>query len=155
MEGQDAEYHWLLYMQTHPGIVDKLFSGLLETTVTCERCKNQSVTYAPFFDCALACRKTLEASIQDFIAPTVLEQRDAYHCERCNKKSRALVTMGFARLPSYVILSMKRFRFPEMTKIKGRVTYQEYMDFSQVQISAKEENLYELFAVTVHMGSLE
>jgi len=35
---QNAEDSWFHYEQTHPSIIDKLFTGMLQTTVTCGKC---------------------------------------------------------------------------------------------------------------------
>ena len=51
------------YFSSHPSIIDKMFSGIQKTVVTCKICKAPSITYNPFMTLSLAFETSLEKCI--------------------------------------------------------------------------------------------
>ena len=65
--------------------------------------------------------------------------------------------MELSKLPNILVFHLKRFSFPSMKKIKGKVKYSTLMDMQKYSKNGpleSEDTTYELFALTVHIGSL-
>eukprot|EP00347_Sterkiella_histriomuscorum_P013357 403365027 len=115
------------YYRAHPSIVDRLFSGMQKTVVTCGKCQNQSNTYNPYMALSVQFEQNLQQSIQSFLKEDMLDNSDT---------------------------------FPKMKKIKGMCQYPEHITMKEPNLrsnspGATENVPYELFGLTIHIGSLE
>lgn len=117
------------YDRSHPSIIDKLFSGMQRTIVTCGKCQRDSVTYNPFMTLSLTFESSIEKSLSGFLKAESLS--DKYKCEKCNKSSAATIKHELCRLPEVIVLHLKRFTFPSMKKIKGKSQYYPYIDMKK------------------------
>lgn len=65
-------------------------------------------------------KKTLEESLEAFVAGEMLEGDNAYMCGQCNKKVDTLKRTCLKTLPNTVIFHLKRFEFDmeSMQKVK-------------------------------------
>ena len=92
-----------MYESTHPSMIDKLFTGLLKTTVTCGACNFSSVTYGPYMTMSLAFYTTLDGCIRRFLKEDYIEdhadKRELYKCEKCLKRTRAKIKTDIAKRP--------------------------------------------------------
>lgn len=79
-----AESSWNMFESTHPSIIDKLFSGMLKTIVTCAKCEKKSVTFNPFMTMSMAFENSLEKCIASFLKEDKLDAKDQYRCDKCN-----------------------------------------------------------------------
>lgn len=150
------EIAWNQYEQTHPSMIDKLFAGLQKTIVICGRCNEKSITFNPFMTLSVAFESSLDKCIATFLKEDSLEGRDQYKCEKCKKQGKAKIKTELSKLPNVLVFHLKRFQFPSMKKITGRVQFKTYLDlekYCKSPLDAKD-TLYELFGLTVHIGSL-
>ncbi len=114
-ENITAEESWGVYESTHPSIIDRLFSGLLKTTVTCALCHQPSITYNPFMTISLAFDVSLDRCIENFLKEDYINCReghkesDLYKCDKCHKKTRAKIKTDLSKLPLVLIFHLKRF----------------------------------------------
>lgn len=70
--------------------------------------------------------------------------------------SKAKIRTELSKLPDVLTFHLKRFAFPSNKKIKGKSKYPAKLDMACFSAgNLLEEQMYELFAVTVHIGSLE
>ncbi len=92
-----------MYESTHPSIIDRLFTGLLKTTVTCGVCHKQSESYNPHMTMSLAFENTLDAAIRGFLKEDVIadhqDKKERYKCEFCYHRSRATIKFDIAKRP--------------------------------------------------------
>jgi ubiquitin C-terminal hydrolase len=72
----NAEKSWNLFEKSHPSIIDKLFSGMQKTVVTCSKCNRQSVTFNPFMTLSVAFESSLKKCIQGFLKEITLDSKD-------------------------------------------------------------------------------
>lgn len=102
------------------------------TVVTCGKCSYKSITFNPFMILSLAFESTLDKCIQSFlkedeIVSTMKNGSDLYKCEKCKKTSRAKIQTELSKLPNILVFHLKRFQFPSMKKITGKVKYNNYI----------------------------
>ena len=102
-----------------------------QQVVTCGKCQNKSVTYTPFMSLSLAFEDSLDKAVTHFLKEDVLDSKDLYKCEKCGQNSKAKIKTELCKLPSILIFHLKRFKFPSMKKIKGKVKYSPYINMSQ------------------------
>lgn len=132
-------------------IIHRIFTGSLQSDVTCSSCGNVSSTIDPFWDISLDIR---EASSALYSAPAVTQGFAYQHrtlslidclerftlteklgvdalvtCEACEQKSLATKRLSLKRLPVVVCFHLKRFEHDEQAKkIDTYVRFPEVLD---------------------------
>lgn len=112
-------------------IIHRTFCGVLQSAVTCTKCKNVTTARDPFMDLSLDVRQpglkkklTLTAGkdksappsppvallecLDRFTAPETLPAAD-YTCTRCASAQQAIKRLSLARLPPVLPVHLKRF----------------------------------------------
>jgi ubiquitin C-terminal hydrolase len=56
-------------------------------------------------------KKTIYQALDEFIKGEILEGDNAYYCEKCSKKVKALKRVCLKDLPPVMIVTLKRFEF--------------------------------------------
>ena len=107
-----------------------------KTIVTCGKCQAKSITFNPFMTLSVAFEPTLDKCIQNFLREDMLEcsskdGTDQYKCEKCKKMSRAKIKTELSKLPNILVFHLKRFEFPSMKKITGKVKFNNYIDMAK------------------------
>jgi len=68
-------------------MIDTIFSGLLRSSVICQKCNYQSDTHDPFLDISLPIKRklklTLEQCLDSFFEPELIDCD--YKCSKCKK----------------------------------------------------------------------
>lgn len=78
---------------------------------------------------SMAFEATLDRCLQTFLQEEQLDCRgnDQYLCSACSKQSRAAIKTELSKLPNIMVFHLKRFLFPSMKKITGRLKYHSYL----------------------------
>lgn len=100
-----------------------------------------------FLTLSLAIQKvsTINQSLEEFLKDEVIQD---YRCDKCNKMKNAIKRTKITRLPRYLILHLKRFKyFPKSNKLT------QHIKFSMESVFSNTE--FKLIGVVVHQGSLE
>ena len=105
--------------------------GIQKTIVSCGKCTYKSVTYNPFMALSLAYESTLVKCLTTYLKEDTLDSSDKYKCEKCNSSTKAKIRSEISKLPQYLIFHFKRFTFPQMKKIKGKIKYSSYIDMKK------------------------
>jgi ubiquitin C-terminal hydrolase len=100
----------------------------------------------------------LEQCVQEFTKEEILDNEDKWNCPRCRSQQRAKKKIDIWKLPSILIVHLKRFEFSE-TK-KGKI--KDFVDFPiknldltpNVSKLQRDKPIYDLFAVCNHEGFL-
>jgi ubiquitin C-terminal hydrolase len=83
------EESWYQFEQSHPSIIDRLFSGMQKTIVTCGKCNEKSITFNPFMTLSLAFESSLEKCLLNYLKEDSLEcskdGSDQYRCDKCKR----------------------------------------------------------------------
>ena len=99
----------------------------------------------------------LQACIDQFLAAEVLKEEEKWYCSACKEFRRARKKFDFWRLPSILIVHLKRFQHFNRRKLRTVVEFpvDEALDLSAyVKGPQSESAQYDLFAVSNHMGDL-
>jgi len=120
-------------------------------------------------------------SLGEFTEEETLENENAYHCEKCASKQKAIKSTRFKSLPQILNIQLKRFEYDwdndTRVKLDDDVKFPPYLDMKRYLVSPedaqnlaspkpeedderdhkevqKEEGgLYELYAILVHSGN--
>ena len=95
------------YDACYSTIIDRIFSGIMQTIVKCGKCNHESVTCNPFMTKSLQHKPTLVKCLSDFYNENAID--DLYTCESCHKKTKAKVRHTLVKLPKVLIFHIKRF----------------------------------------------
>lgn len=128
----------------------------MQTIVKCGKCKHESVTCNPFMTQSLQHKATLLKCIADQMNENTID--DLYTCESCHKKTKAKVRHTLVRLPKVLVFHIKRFD-SSFRKIEKETSFAHHLDMTQfchakVDPATRGSTNYELFALTVHHGTL-
>lgn len=99
----------------------------------------------------------LQACIDQFLAEEVLKEEEKWYCSACKEFRRARKKFDFWRLPSILIVHLKRFQHFNRRKLRTVVEFpvDEALDLgAYVKGPQSESAQYDLFAVSNHMGDL-
>ena len=113
-------------------------------------------------------KKSLQQALDDFIKGEILEGDNAYFCDKCDKKVKALKRVCVKELPNVLILTLKRFEFNfdtmERFKLNSFCEFPEELDmlpYMRETLFQDEEKLppenykYVLKGVLIHYGISE
>jgi ubiquitin C-terminal hydrolase len=80
---------WQIYKENNPSFIDNLFSGLMRSSVICNKCNYQSNTYDPFLDLSVPIKKkkgeNLENCLDTYFQKEFIDCE--YKCSSCKKKT--------------------------------------------------------------------
>lgn len=103
---------------------------------------------------------TIEECLADYSKIEYLDGQDKWYCEKCLKHQPAVKKIDIWKLPSILIVCLKRFkvigRTNKYNKIEDLVTFpMNNLDLSPyVSSPQKERSMYDLFAVANHEGNM-
>ena len=80
---------------------------------------------------SLAYESTLVKCLSNYLKEDTLDSGDKYMCESCNSQTKAKIRSEITKLPQYLIFHFKRFAFPSMKKIKGKIKYTSFIDMNK------------------------
>jgi len=114
----------------------------------------------------------LTQCIDAFVKEEILEGEDAWNCPRCERPQRATKQLRIARLPTILIIHLKRFHYagPWRDKLNTFIDFpMSNLDLTKYVLAAgststpnaesdksdkSDKYLYDLYAVTNHFGTL-
>ena len=78
---------------------------------------------------------SVEEALETLFRPELLEKENKYMCNNCQSKQDALKGTRIENMPNYVTLYVNRFELDFETmqrkKVKGKMDFQENIDFSK------------------------
>jgi ubiquitin C-terminal hydrolase len=143
--------------------ISQLFSGYLQSQVTCGDCGNVSRTFDPYMDISLEIQDshTLVDCLKRFTRPDSLAGQNAYRCSKCHRRVSAKKQMVVHRCPPLLTFQFKRFNVfssnyrSSVQKINKAVKFGATLDMKPFMSSPSSGSPlnYSLYAVIVHEGS--
>ena len=140
----------------------QLFSGHLESQISCLSCGFVSRTFDPFMDISLEIQsgQTLTECLRQFSREDLLVGGNVYKCSKCQKRVSAKKQMTVHRSPPCLTLQLKRFNLFSLSrhqaqKISKHVKFDAMLNMAPY-LSEKSDTAdlsYALYAVIVHEGS--
>lgn len=108
-EQQDAHEFWLLLLEK---LETKLFTGSIEHVFTCEACKHRTSTEETFNDISLNVTDDSGLNIQSLLSQHFeTSESVTKDCDRCDEGKSATHTSRIVKLPSILVLHLKRLTF--------------------------------------------
>ena len=103
-------------------LVKKHFGGLQVTELIGKDCIHRSERIEPFLSISVEVKnkKSLKEGLESFVAGEILEGENAYQCDHCEAKVRAVRRVCIKHLPNYLMIALRRFEFDfdTMTRVK-------------------------------------
>ena len=91
-KGKDIEKIWMKYRKENYSFIDGLFTGLMRSTVICDKCNGKSYNYEPFMDLSVPIPKKNKSIIKCLDTYFDFEKIDCnYNCDQCNLKTNVSI----------------------------------------------------------------
>uniref|UniRef100_A0A0N8D386 Ubiquitin carboxyl-terminal hydrolase n=2 Tax=Daphnia magna TaxID=35525 RepID=A0A0N8D386_9CRUS len=180
-------------------IIDKIFTGGLQSDVVCQACHGVSTTVDPFWDISLdlgpspstkvvttgsgpgSIPTSLQDCLERFTRAEHLGSSAKIKCSRCLSYQESTKQLTMKKLPVVASFHLKRFEHSNRfhKKISSFIAFPEYLDMSPFMSHRRNinnnvnsnssdradrpvhkplistENMYSLFAVINHVGTIE
>ena len=85
------EKAWSTYRAINASFIDSVFTGLMRSSVICNKCGHASYTYDPFMDLSVSIKKKrdlLENCLERYFGKEKIDC--GYKCEKCLKKTSVI-----------------------------------------------------------------
>ena len=157
-----AESVWRRFRRLNDSIVTRLFYGLQKSTLSCTACGLESATFETFSLLSLPLavptegRSTLYQCLDQYVRGDLITD---WTCPKCRRSHDVFKKLDIWRLPSVLILHLKRFSFAGSTsrKTHSQVSFPlSDLDLSQLVIGPHPDThgmVYDLYGVVEHHGS--
>uniref|UniRef100_A0A914VAW5 USP domain-containing protein n=1 Tax=Plectus sambesii TaxID=2011161 RepID=A0A914VAW5_9BILA len=92
---------------------ERVFGGLFADQKICKGCPHRYQRDEPFTSLSVDIRShnNLLDSLKEYVKGDLLDNDNAYLCERCNKKVAAIKRLCISKLPACLTIQLKRFDF--------------------------------------------
>ena len=121
-------------------LINELYQGKIKDYVKCLECHKESARCSVFLDISLCIKpfgsdktfESVEAALDAFVQPEILDENNSYFCDKCNKMCKAHKGLKFESFPYIVSLQLNRFDFDYSTmsrfKLSNTVTFPEILN---------------------------
>lgn len=161
---KQAHDDWITYYKNKNSIILDVFTGQICKRFQCLYCQHTNTRFDPLMvmDLPVDNTSTLYQCLDNFVACEQLTEDNAYTCDQCNKKTRALTSSLFWKLPNILIIKLNRFKhtlfngFVRTHKIENLIEF-PITELNISKYSAPHINdctTYRLYAICHHMGTL-
>ncbi|CAD8149615.1 unnamed protein product [Paramecium octaurelia] len=160
LEKQAAET-WGDYLQRSKSIIVDLMQGQFKNSLKCLSCDNYTYKFEPLMYLSVPIPESEECQLIECIKEYVKEEQltngNQWFCENCHKLVDAIKKIDLWKLPTILIIHLKRFKFIEngIKKIEQAINFPlESLNLSQcLPKLQKEKPIYELLGVICHTGT--
>ena len=84
---------WIKYRKENYSFIDSIFSGLLRSTIICNKCQFESYNYEPFMDLAIPIPNKNKSIMSCLNINFDFENLDCnFHCENCKNNTSVSIT---------------------------------------------------------------
>jgi len=164
-----SKVEWDRYKHNHKSFLVELFHGQLISSLGCSICGQTSTTCNAFMHLSVEIslpkkEKSVKLTqcIDAFVKQDTIAGENVWNCPNCNRPQPATKQLRIARLPSILIIQLKRFQYEGRwrDKLDTFVDYPKHnLDLTPYVLGAQdgetsEKYLYDLYAVTNHFGTL-
>jgi ubiquitin carboxyl-terminal hydrolase 8 len=151
--------NWKRHFHNSYSIFTELFFGQTINIIDCPKTGEKSYRFEPQSTIALSIpsvthdnKLTLNHCFQEFVRHSVLQGDNAWYSEKSKKKEKAYRSTYFWKLPKYMIVILKRFRYDGHKKTCA-VEFPEELDMTPYTIMRLQPTKYKLYGVINHFGS--
>jgi len=117
--------------QNKDKIFSKLFEGVFSDQKICEGCPHRYEREEKFMSLNLEVKSgNLQESLSHYVQGELLEGDNAYFCEKCAQKRNTIKRMCIRKLPSTLVIQLKRFHYDWETN--RSMKFDDYFSFPRV-----------------------
>eukprot|EP00743_Colponemidia_sp_Colp-15_P008212 GILK01008907.1.p1 GENE.GILK01008907.1~~GILK01008907.1.p1 ORF type:complete len:644 (+),score=55.14 GILK01008907.1:74-2005(+) len=162
---------WRYFRERNDSFLVDVFGGQLMSVVTCSTCQHRSTAFDSFLDISLPIPRaqagpfssskgcSIFDCLRSFTEEEVLEGDEKYYCSDCKKHRNSTKRLSFYRLPSVLVLHIKRFSYNSYRRDKLTTNVSFPLDSLDMRdyVSSKDplvRGQYDLYAVSHHVGGL-
>ena len=138
MEQMDADEFFSTFMDrieellkgsSNEELIKNHFGGLQVTEIIGKDCGHRSERLEPFLTVPLEVKnkKSIIEGLESFVEGELLEGENAYQCDQCQDKVRALRRVCIKQLPNYLLVALRRFEFDFDTMNRHKLN--DYCEF--------------------------
>ncbi|OUM68702.1 hypothetical protein PIROE2DRAFT_68006 [Piromyces sp. E2] len=155
--------YWKRYIDFNYSIIVTTFQGQYMSSLTCSRCKKSSRTFNSLMYLSVPIPNNatnLYHCLDKYIEVEHLDGNDAWSCPNCKIKVSATKQLILSKLPSIMMIHLKRFYYqgPFKDKITKNITFPlKNLDLEKYTYPFKcndNKYKYNLFAISNHYGTL-
>eukprot|EP00347_Sterkiella_histriomuscorum_P004870 403358774 len=164
LQEHQAYESWKDHLLNNRSIIVDLFQGQLKSTLKCLVCNHMSIKFDSFMYLTIPIPQKmmsdpkLEECVEEFTKEEILDGQNKWKCPKCDKFQRATKKIDIWKLPSVLIINLKRFEFNQKKKAKINDLVEfplKNLDLTPyVSKLQREKPIYDLFAVANHEGYL-
>lgn len=121
-------------------IIDRIFTGSLQSDVTCQACHNISTTIDPFWDISLDLGpESLLECLERFTRQEHLGSTALIKCNRCQSYQESTKQLSMDKLPIVASFHLKRFEHSNRLhkKISTFISFPLYLDMAPFKASKR------------------
>eukprot|EP01134_Creolimax_fragrantissima_P002194 CFRG2194T1 len=140
--------------------IQDIFEGVLTNETRCLECETVSSKDECFLDLSVDIEQnsSITRCLRNFSTTEYLRAEHKYFCETCCSLQEAEKRMRIKRSPQILALHLKRFKYVESLgrykKLSYRVVFPlELKLFNMSDDAESPDQMYDLFAVVIHVGS--
>lgn len=159
-----GKLYWKNYLEKMKNsIIRDLFTGLFVSKIFCCNCGNLSLSFEPFNILMLPIPDNnydeieISECLKNFSKKERLDNSNKYYCKKCKSEVNAFKQIKIWREPQILIIQLKRFSNNNFVRKNNKKIIYPINDLDISNISFKknkESNLYNLFSITKHYGTL-
>ena len=155
-----ANMWWEYHIKQNVGVVVSLFHGQLKSVVTCSKCRYVSKAFDAFMylsvPVASSGSTTLASCLSGSLGVEEVKKDSDWYCGQCKKHQPFKKEVSIWRLPQYLIVHLKRFRYSVYGTISSKLG--TAIDFPEVfspeqwcerslydTVQTSSEGMYECF----------
>jgi ubiquitin C-terminal hydrolase len=137
-------------------LIKRLYRGTMVNKITCQECHKVSETQEEFDDIPLVITQSVQQSLREYCTVEVMQDANAYFCDRCGKRVTAHRCSSLKTLPPLLHFSLLRFTYDNQNgrkKVSTKMSFPIIRDLDMGPFMENGSGTYELFAVIIHNGS--
>lgn len=160
---EEAIESWKNYLKRNKSLIVDLFQGQVKSTCSCRQCPHTNIRFEPFMYLSVpisdSCR-SVEDCLKLYLSEEDLTGDNQWYCEKCKSHVDATKKIDLWIMPPILIVHLKRFKYNESGKVASknnvelRCPLKSWDLCSQVQSKGGEYPLYDMYAVSNHLGGL-
>jgi len=144
-------------------VMSDIFQGQLRSTLRCNHCHFQSLSFDPFWDLSLPLKSgptvTLGGCLAKLTEEETMRGDEMPTCERCKCRRESTKTIRVQVLPDVLVLHLKRFRQVGFRRSKSTADVTFPLDTLEMagvcdDAALGQGSTYALYAVSCHGGGM-
>ncbi|KAM3127153.1 hypothetical protein pb186bvf_020747 [Paramecium bursaria] len=157
-----AAQSWGEYLMRGKSVIIDLMQGQIKNSLYCNECKFEQFRFEPLMYLSLPIpdRQNVKLidCIREYLKDEELSQDNQWFCEKCDKKVDSKKKIDLWKLPTILLIHLKRFKYTDKGYVKSDQPVQFPIDTlnlsNELPKLQKEKPLYELLGVVQHSGTI-